>query len=747
MLRLIFALLCLSTNIQAQTIKGNVTSNGEALPFVNVYLNGTKKGAVSDENGNYHVTHVAPGTYRIVASFTGFKQQEQTITISNTTLTVNFDLQESESLDEIVITGTLKAVSRLDSSVPVEVYSPAFFKKNPTPNIFESLQNVNGVRPQINCNVCNTGDIHINGLEGPYTLVLIDGMPIVSGISTVYGLSGIPNSLIEKIEIVKGPASSLYGSEAVGGLINIITKLPENAPRVFADSYISGWGELNTDLGFKTKIGSKAHMLFGLNYFNYSNPIDKNNDNFTDVTLQDRISIFQKIDFKRDNHRMFSIAVRFIYEDRWGGDMQWNKSFRGGSVIYGESIYTKRFEILGNYQLPTFEKMHVQWSYTDHDQNSVYGNVPYLAKQRIGFGQLTWDKNVNHHDMLFGVAARYNFYNDNTPATQTADEVTIPSIFIQDEMALGNNHSLLLGARWDYDKRHSSIFTPRLAYKWKPTDNAVFRVNAGTGFRVVNLFTEEHAALTGSREVVIAEALNPERSYNVNVNFLKKLYTKNGQIFTFDASTWLTYFNNVILPDYDTNPNQIIYDNLNGQAITKGVSLNMDASFSNGIKLLVGATLQDVSQTENGVTTRQILTEQFSGTWAVSYKNYKHHLTFDYTGNIYGPMRLPLLGELDPRQAFSPTWSIQNIQVTFDGWKHFEVYGGLKNLLNWTPNRGNPFIIARANDPFDKNVTFDTNGNAVATAENPYALTFDPSYVYAPNQGRRLFFGLRYTLK
>ncbi|NCT15146.1 MAG: TonB-dependent receptor [Flavobacteriales bacterium] len=207
------------------------------------------------------------------------------------------------------------------------------------------------------------------------------------------------------------------------------------------------------------------------------------------------------------------------------------------------------------------------------------------------------------------------------------------------------------------------------------------------------------------------------------------------------------YFNNVIIPDYDSNPNQIIYDNLKGHAITKGVSLNMDATFSNGIKLLVGATLQEVSQTENGVTTGQILTEKFSGTWAASYKSYKHHLTFDYTGNIYGPMRLPLLGELDPRQAYSPTWSIQNIQVTFDGWKHFEVYGGLKNLLNWTPNRGNPFIIARANDPFDKNVTFDTNGNAVATAENPYALTFDPSYVYAPNQGRRLFFGLRYTLK
>src|SRR5690606_37940377 len=135
--------------------------------------------------------------------------------------------------------------------------------KNPTPNIFEALQNINGVRPQINCNVCNTGDIHINGLEGPYTLVLIDGMRIVSGLSTVYGLSGIPNSLIEQVEIVKGPASSLYGSEAVGGLINIITKLPENAPLFLADSFTSSWGEFNLDLGLKAKIGENGSLLLG----------------------------------------------------------------------------------------------------------------------------------------------------------------------------------------------------------------------------------------------------------------------------------------------------------------------------------------------------------------------------------------------------------------------------------------------------------------------------------------------------
>src|SRR5690606_24467835 len=121
-------------------------------------------------------------------------------------------------------------------------------------------------------------------------------------------------------------------------------------------------------------------------------------------------------------------------------------------------------------------------------------------------------------------------------------------------------------------------------------------------------------------------------------------------------------------------------------------------------------------------------------------------MVIDYSGNIYGPMRLPLLSALDPRQDYSPIWSIQNIQFSYNGLMNFEFYTGIKNLLNWTPNKGNPFIIARAHDPFDKNVEFDTTGSVIPTNENPYALTFDPSYVFAPNQGRRLFFGLRYKI-
>ena len=748
MIRLLLCVTIGFNSLFAQnfSISGRVRSENGPLAFANIVVKNSNNGVIANEQGKYNILNLKAGAYTLEASYIGYKSSTLNVQIISKSIEIDFDLEPSPVLDEVVVTSTLRPVKRSESPIPVEVLTAAFLKNNPTANIFEALQTVNGVRPQLNCSVCNTGDIRINGLEGPYSLVLIDGMPIVSGLSTVYGFSGIPSALIDQVEIIKGPASSLYGSEAVGGLINIITKHPENTPLLFFDSFLTDWNEYNLDVGLKALLGDKISVLFGVNYFNYNNPIDNNNDNFTDLALQDRISVFQKWSFSRPKNRLFSLAGRYFYEDRWGGEMQWQSKNRGGTEVYGESIYTSRFELIGNYQLPLQEKLFFQFSYSDHDQNSVYGDRYYLAKQRIGFGQLLWDFSGPKSDWLIGLSARYNYYNDNTTVTNTADEIVVPSLFVQNEMSLTKKHKLLLGGRYDYDNRHGSIFTPRLAFRYKPTDDDIFRVNAGTGFRIVNLFTEEHAALSGSRDLVIQNKLKPEQSFNINANYLKKIYTKKGQILSLDCSTWYTYFTNAIRPDYDTNPNLVIYDNLEGSATSFGLSLSLDAVISPHFKGLIGGTIQDVSQKENGIRRQQILTEKFSGTWALTYTNLKNNFTIDYTGNIYGPMRLAVLGPLDPRQKNAPIWSIQNIQFTFKKFKNIELYTGLKNILNWTPNKGNPFIIARADDPFDDNVSFDNNGNAIVTANNPYGLTFDPTYIYAPNQGRRLFFGLRYNL-
>lgn len=144
---------------------------------------------------------------------------------------------------------------------------------------------------------------------------------------------------------------------------------------------------------------------------------------------------------------------------------------------------------------------------------------------------------------------------------------------------------------------------------------------------------------------------------------------------------------------------------------------------------------------------RPLLTEKWSGTWGISYKLNKLNLGLDYTGNIYGSIRLPRLGLSDPHTEFSPVWSLQNIQLTYTGAKKLEIYGGVKNLLDWTPGKNEPFLIARSHDPFNKNVRTDANGNVIQDADNPYALSFDPGYVYAPNQGMRGFLGLRLIIK
>ena len=158
----------LSTTALAQTtLTGTVSSNGEPVPFANILIQNSRLGAASDAEGKFTIENVPAGTHTVVASSMGFLNKEKEVIVkSRGKVILNFKLEQDVALiSEVVVSGTMKEVSKLESAVPVEVYSPKFFKANPTPSVYEALQIVNGVRPQINCSVCNTGDIHINGLK------------------------------------------------------------------------------------------------------------------------------------------------------------------------------------------------------------------------------------------------------------------------------------------------------------------------------------------------------------------------------------------------------------------------------------------------------------------------------------------------------------------------------------------------------------------------------------------------------
>ena len=723
-------------SLSGQFLKGRILDeNYDFLEGATIYNSSLKKSIISDSLGRFKIS-AEKGENKYTISFVGFKPKVLKITFENEDfIETKVVLKSDESLKEVVVSGTLRNVSKLNSTVPIKLYKAGYFKANPTASLFEAIENINGIRAQLNCNVCNTGDIRINGQEGANTMVLIDGLPIVSGLSTVYGLTGIPQSLIQQVEIIKGPSSTLYGSEAIGGIINLITKVPEKVSPLSIESFSSSWGEVNTDFGIKFLIGQKTNLL-AINHFLYQNPIDKNKDGFTDLTLQNRISIFNKLSGKKNN-----IAFRYFYEDRWGGQTNWSKSERGKDNIYGESIYTHRLEVFGKYRYN--DNLFFQYSFNQHNQDSFYGTLSFDAKQTIGFLQAVYDFTINKNLYTLGLSYRYTGYDDNTLATLKKDYTHLPGVFMQTEIIKDNEKSLLIGIRYEYNSNYGNILTPRINFKKSNKEKkSTVRIGLGSGYRIVNVFTEDHAALTGARDVIFKENLSPEKSWSFNLNYVKDYYTKRGQIFKVDSSIFKTLFTNRIIPDYDSNPNQIIFSNLDGTVISQGVSVDFLGTMSNVLDFQVGFTFVDTYIKENDIKSIPYLTENFSGSYKLTYYNSFTKSKFDLTGNIVGPMRLPLLSSLDPRPGFSPTFNILNLQATKKV-SNFEFFIGVKNLFDFKPPLNS---IARAFDPFDREVLFDNSGNAVVTEDNPFGLTFDPTYVFYSNQGRRSFFGLRYLI-
>jgi outer membrane receptor for ferrienterochelin and colicins len=345
---------------------------------------------------------------------------------------------------------------------------------------------------------------------------------------------------------------------------------------------------------------------------------------------------------------------------------------------------------------------------------------------------------------------RYTFYDDNTVGTSSNTSNTnhpqktfLPGLFIQDEIRHSDKLTSLAGVRYDYNSEHGSIFSPRLSFKYKFAEHQTLRLGGGNGYRVVNLFTEDHAALTGSRTVVIEESLKPEKSYNVNLNYTGFVNHRLGFI-GIDASVFYTYFTNKIIGDFLTSPDSIIYTNLKGYAISKGISANLDFQFNFPLKIMIGATYMNVYSVQDNVTVPQLHAPKLSGNFAVTYNISPLKLSIDYTGRVMSPMHLPTI-ENDFRSPKSPWFSIQNIQVTKKFGDSYEIYGGAKNLLNFVPK----YPISRPFDPFEKTLNKGNTGQGntdpnVPANEN---IGFDTAYNYAPLLGTYAFLGFRYTLK
>ena len=744
-----FSLLLFPGLVISQTarLQGKILHENNPLPYAHVEVKGTAWGAISADDGSFVIENMAKGQYELQVSALGYQAFSRSIEVQEAALDLgSIEMQEDVlGLQEVVVTGAMKETFIKDSPVKIDVITHQFLLRNSAPtNLTESIKMINGVQETVACGVCFTNSFSINGLPGAYTAVLIDGTPLYGNLSAVYGLNGIPSTFIERIEVIKGPNSTLYGSEAVAGVINVITKDPARQPKFGLSTMLTTHGESYGTLSFAPKVG-KWNTYWGLDW-GYSNTFsDENGDGFSDRIHMDRYTVFSKWSMERPEKRRFNIFGKLYYEDRRNGVQAFLKNrayreIRGSDYYYGESIYTQRAEVFGTYDLATPTRMWIDFAFNNHQQNSYYGADLYEAEQQVGFTNLIWNPKLNKHDLLLGLTNRLQRYDDNTVATPNgADLQYIPGVFVQDEWTIQPKMTLLLGSRLDLYKGSGPIFSPRLNLKYKTGDWTTWRLNAGTGFRLVNLFTEDHAFVTGQREVLITEDLNPERSYNFSINY-NHIFTLGESQGSVDFDAFFTHFLNKIIPNYDT-PGKIIYANTDGYAQTRGINISLQQQFRFPLSYTLGASFLRSTQydaIENGnFETRAIpFAPAWTGLSVINYRFKKAGITLAYTANWTGSMALPEVFDLDPagqplptpRPTRSPIFSVHNFQVIKNLAKgKLDLFTGVQNLFDY---RQVYSPLVGFNDP---------------QTQPGFSNYFDTAYAFSPIHGREFYLGVRWS--
>ncbi len=717
--------------------------------------------ATSDWEGYFEITDVPYGTYRLKTSYVGFKGHQEHIVLAADQLELGLLHLSVGQLEEVVVRAdTIAGLSCcnpvccapniLASTVATKfIVDPDILNKINSPtNLVEALTLVSGVQEEVACGVCFTNTISINGLPGQYTAVLIDGTPMYGNLAAVYGLNGIPTTMIERIEITKGPSSTIFGSEAVAGVINIITKNPREEPLISLD--IRGTSHLESFNNISiAQTWDKWSSMVGVSHAYVGSNHDDNGDGFGDLINLDRVSVFAKLTKKRPKNRRLSLFARYYYEDRRNGVEEFVEGrnylrLRGDEEIYGESIFTQRWEALGTYDLPTEEYLKLDYSFSGHYQDSYYGTDHYVATQYVGFTNFNWNKYHKGHGITAGLTLRYQYYDDNTIATQDSlaetlgDHQFIPGVYLQDAWDISRKVAVLYGCRLDYYQNHGFIPAPRFNLKYQPSTWSTFRLNTGTGFRVVNLFTEDHAFVTGNRQVEIAEALQPERSYNASLNF-NHIFAWGKSKGSINVDAFYTYFSNAIFPDY-SDANKIVYKNLEGYAQTRGFSASYSQEMVFPLSWSLSGNLQWASQTgknERGqwTTTPLEYAPLYTANWTIQYDYRPWALTFSYSGNLTGTMTLPEVFDVDaqglPRSTARPTtsqpFSIHGFQVTkLFPKQQLTIYAGAQNLLDY---RQQLSPLVGYNDP-----------NSAAG----FSTYFDTAYAYSPIHGREFYLGIRW---
>lgn len=729
-------------------VKDAVT--GEHVPFINITINNTVIGTTTDRSGHYFLKNLPVGKHVVRVSGLGYIPVEKEVDfVANNTIELNFVVRETAlNLNELVVSANRNETNRKDASVVVGVLNPTLFATTNAVCISQGLSFQPGVRVETNCGTCGVTQVRINGLEGPYSQILIDSRPVFSALAGVYGLEQIPVNMIERVEIVRGGGSALYGSNAIAGTINIITKEALN------NSFNAGYnfemiGGKSPDhaVNLNTSIVSDDNKTGMYLYGSYRNrsPFDYNDDGYSNVPMLKSQTIGMRSYYRLSSQSKLTLEYHNMGEFRRGGNRfdlqpheteiteQLKHEINGGSLAY-------------NWFSPSSKrKLNAYTSLQHVNRDSYYGagfNLnAYGSTQNLT--SVTGAQFANKFDELLfmpaeltaGFEFQYDDLVDKAPGYNRnfSQTTRVLGVFAQNEWK-NDKLNLLIGARLDkHSKLQDVVVSPRITTKYRFIDNLDWRATYSAGFRAPQAFDEDlHMDAVGGvvKMIQIAENLRPEYSHSFSSSLDYYFKWGNTEI-NMLAEGFLTRINDVfVLSDIGNDADgNILVERRNGSGAMVG-GLNIEGKIAPDAKtqLQFGYTIQQSlydepeqwSDDAGVVPVRRMLrTPNHYGYFTLTSTPLKP-LTLSATGNFTGSMLAPHYAGFvaTDRLATTPSFFDLNLKGSytfkFTG-IDMQLSGGVKNIFN----------------SFQKDLD-----------QGPLR---DASYVYGPALPRTVYVGVKFS--
>ena len=742
------------------TIFGDVQSNGEHIPFVGIYLDGTSIGTTTDATGHYILTNLPVGEHTLTAKTLGYQTAKKSITISlGQSQEVNFVLEEEHmTLNQVVVTGTKTFKRQTDSPVIVNVLGKDALNHVQACNISEGLRFQPGLRVETDCQTCNYTQLRMNGLGGSYSQILINGRPIFSPLTGLYGMEQIPANMVERIEVVRGGGSALYGSSAIGGTVNIITQIPKESSYEFSTLTQSTNGQAKDDIVMGNITMLTQKRTAGAAVFvnrRHREAYDHNGDNFSELPELRNNSFGANLFFKPTYNQKLEVNFSSLNEYRYGGEMTDKPAYlarqseeRTHHVLMGGLDYQLNFNDDNSAFIAYFAGQQTDRNhYTgilpdDEAQRNIHVNNPPFGITENS--TLQGGLQINHRfdnflggRNVFTLGAEYVLDDvfDTIPAYnyEIDQQTTNAGFFAQSDWEITPTLTFLSGVRADkHNLVDKVILSPRFSVLYRYHTNTQLRITWGTGFRAPQAFdTDMHIAFAGGgvSRISLDPQLTEERSnsFSGSVNYDRPSETF---IVGFTLEGFYTHLDDVFyLQPISADEFGSRFEKRNGQGATvQGGTLELRGNYNRKVQLEAGITVQSsrfdepVENIQGLEPMREFLRSPNEyGYLTLSFtpdKKFNVSLSSVYTGEMTLAHLAGAPEQPTDQYKISPSFTEFNAKLSYtfnlpSVDSGLELFGGVKNLTN-----------AYQSD-------FDTGKNR------------DSNYVYGPGMPRSFYLGLK----